>query len=770
MTASAQETSDLELLRAYAQSRDAQAFAELVRRYAAMVYGTALRVTGSKADAADVSQECFLALATESRRHCQRIATSVPGWLHALARSRAIDLLRSASARRRREQQAAAVVQEVALGDWEKVEPHVDAAIAELPDDLRDLVVQHFLAGRAQRDMAASTGLSQATISRRLAQAVEQLRTSLERSGAELSVAVLTEQLAQHGPTPAVPPALTASLGKMAITGVGAAAPGIATKLAIVAILVLAIVAAWQLVGTGQTRPAAAQKGTTMNTTTTQSQSQSPEPGPAAPQRPATVVLPTPDPKRHEGMWFPQNEPVPAVLMGVADVMHEDLGLSWPVPRDGMNRTYLTFMGITGDAFWFPWLTVVPRSPAAPMDLSMDLYMPDPAPMYQRTLAAAGITCEVYAAPRLPQADAKPRPLDVPDLKDRVLACLADRRMPVIIRGVPQRGDFLVATGYEDQGNTLVGAPGRGGGSDMSFAPGSLRKVPDWLSRVNLVVIPTGRQPRPSEKQMFREALVQAVQLMRQEQIGLMCAGPGFFDLWADAMVDDQTLEQFGPGVEPATPPTPENRRRLLVCPMAWEVMERTSYAAIFLTRAEAIFPETATELGQARAAIGEVDKAAHKVDQLMGPGQTPREGWPGIKDPQKPPTGCRTDPRRQDEVDRGGGSPPCGAGEDAVILVSRTRGKGSGGRVAFPNAAVTDNSADPNVIQTDILGNLLYGCHRTPQLIPRAYAKTDAVVSTRRDDSPRSGNYRHMLHIGPNPSFSGCVPALARRLRNEGS
>ena len=51
----------------------AAAFAELVRRYADMVYATARRVTGSGAIAEDVAQDCFLRLAQGSHSHSHRL-------------------------------------------------------------------------------------------------------------------------------------------------------------------------------------------------------------------------------------------------------------------------------------------------------------------------------------------------------------------------------------------------------------------------------------------------------------------------------------------------------------------------------------------------------------------------------------------------------------------------------------------------------------------------------------------------------------------------
>src|SRR5689334_8678613 len=93
---------DADLLAAYARRRDADAFAELARRHAALVYGVSLRITRNTADAEDVTQQCFLALARQARQ----IRVPLPAWLYTLAHTRAIDAVRRSTTRRKHEQHA----------------------------------------------------------------------------------------------------------------------------------------------------------------------------------------------------------------------------------------------------------------------------------------------------------------------------------------------------------------------------------------------------------------------------------------------------------------------------------------------------------------------------------------------------------------------------------------------------------------------------------------------------------------------------------------
>lgn len=178
-------TNDALLLQQYAHQRDPEAFRELSARYGGLVYGTCLRVLGNPADAEDVAQECFLELA----RKAGAIHTSLPGWLHALARSRAIDLARREAARRRCERQATG--QQIEPSSWAELEPYIDDALAKLPDKQRQPILLHYLLDCTQAEVAARLGTTQATVSRRLGKGIDALRAHLRKSGIIASVALL---------------------------------------------------------------------------------------------------------------------------------------------------------------------------------------------------------------------------------------------------------------------------------------------------------------------------------------------------------------------------------------------------------------------------------------------------------------------------------------------------------------------------------------------------------------------------------------------------
>jgi RNA polymerase sigma factor (sigma-70 family) len=205
------------LLNRFTKSGDAEAFGEIIRRHAGLVYGAALRVLADVDRASDVAQETFLQLTTDAGT----VSGSLPGWLHRVATHKAIDQMRREAARRHRESRYSAE-QPRKTDEWKEISPHVDEALNELDPELREILIAHFLYGRTTRQLAELRHISQATVSRRIESGVEQLRLRLRRRGLIVAVGVLSALLGENA-VKAAPPLLLTELGKMALVGGSAA-------------------------------------------------------------------------------------------------------------------------------------------------------------------------------------------------------------------------------------------------------------------------------------------------------------------------------------------------------------------------------------------------------------------------------------------------------------------------------------------------------------------------------------------------------------------
>ncbi len=209
------------LLQRYAEKQDADSFAELVRRYAGMVYGTCLRIVRNTHDAEDVAQECFMELA----RKAGSIRSSLAGWLHSMARNRSINAIRNACTERRYKEQAMSEANNDTGPKWDEIAPRVDEALEKLPEYLRESVTLHYFSGHTQEQIAVRLGVNQSTVSRRLEKGVWQLRGLLKKAGVVTSATALTALLTEKAFC-AAPATLISALGKIALAGVSAAATG----------------------------------------------------------------------------------------------------------------------------------------------------------------------------------------------------------------------------------------------------------------------------------------------------------------------------------------------------------------------------------------------------------------------------------------------------------------------------------------------------------------------------------------------------------------
>jgi RNA polymerase sigma factor (sigma-70 family) len=207
--------SDLQHLQRYASTGDAHAFRELVQAHGAMVHATAFRVTRDAAAAQDVAQETFLELA----RKAGGITQSVAAWLHRVAWNRACDVVRRESTRKRVEEAMAETWHTDREATWLDIEPHVDASLNELPNELCEVLVLYFLEGRTQAEVARHLGKNQATVSRAIERGISDMREALRSRGVIAGAGLTALFTAQN--VQAMPVALQASLGKLSLTGIG---------------------------------------------------------------------------------------------------------------------------------------------------------------------------------------------------------------------------------------------------------------------------------------------------------------------------------------------------------------------------------------------------------------------------------------------------------------------------------------------------------------------------------------------------------------------
>jgi C-terminal peptidase prc len=203
------------LLKRFARTRDEAAFAALVRRHAALVWGVCWRMLRQTQDAEDCFQATFVVLARRAGTVCWH--ESVANWLYGVA-ARVAGEARARRLRQARQRQQVVTHRERAMsnGATHELCSVLDEEMSKLPKNCRAPLLLCYLEGRTTDQAARQLGWSQRTLERRLADGRERLRARLTRRGFTLSGVLLGVVLSEQTARATAPAGLVAATIKSA--------------------------------------------------------------------------------------------------------------------------------------------------------------------------------------------------------------------------------------------------------------------------------------------------------------------------------------------------------------------------------------------------------------------------------------------------------------------------------------------------------------------------------------------------------------------------
>ncbi len=172
-----------------AQAGETEAFGELVRRYMRRAYYGALGLVGNHEDALDLSQEAF----ARAYRARARIDPELPfyTWLYQILRRLCFNFVRDRRSRRDKLHQASSWLADEAgtrVGETDpqravettELRERVRAAIEQLPDREREVLVLKEFEGLRYREIAVLLGIPDGTVMSRLYTARKRLAAAME--------------------------------------------------------------------------------------------------------------------------------------------------------------------------------------------------------------------------------------------------------------------------------------------------------------------------------------------------------------------------------------------------------------------------------------------------------------------------------------------------------------------------------------------------------------------------------------------------------------
>jgi RNA polymerase sigma-70 factor (ECF subfamily) len=165
------------------------ALAEVYRRHGGSVHALSLRILGTDGRADDVTQDVFVDLWNRPERY-DPARGSLRTFLTTVAHGKAVDRLRSDSARSEREMRSA---RETATSGYD-IESHVwDIAVADqlrealasLPERERRPIEMSYFGGHTYREVATMLGEAEGTVKGRIRAGLNRLRDAMAQYGIE---------------------------------------------------------------------------------------------------------------------------------------------------------------------------------------------------------------------------------------------------------------------------------------------------------------------------------------------------------------------------------------------------------------------------------------------------------------------------------------------------------------------------------------------------------------------------------------------------------
>lgn len=168
-----------------------------------------------------------------------------------------------------------------------------------------------------------------------------------------------------------------------------------------------------------------------------------------------------------------------------------------------------------------------------------------------------------------------------------------DRGVPVLAFGVLGPPECCVVTGYDENGETLLGwnffqnSPEYGGGGETE--PSGYFRRKDWFPNTESIIVIGPRTRKPPLRTVHRGSLERALAVMRTPCVGGRHSGIAAWQAWADQVLRDEELCVEEPEVL--------QKRHSVHHAMVGNTAECRSWAAWYLEQIAADEPGTAEDV-----------------------------------------------------------------------------------------------------------------------------------------------------------------------------
>ncbi|UCC39329.1 MAG: RNA polymerase sigma factor [Candidatus Aminicenantes bacterium] len=231
----------------------------------------------------------------------------------------------------------------------------------------------------------------------------------------------------------------------------------------------------------------------------------------------------------------PESMAFPSCLRSYLEYVGDDMGYKKITIHNKdwrLDTTYVYLMGTTGSAFRLSWKSGWYMGNPAIVLISDDSFAP-----YRRGMESVGYAYEM--------ADKEEKRIKEEHFRKKIIESIQEKRHPVIANGVVGPPVDCLITGFDEEGDVLIGwsffQGAREFSADLEFEPSGYFRKRNWFKDTQRLVIIGKKKGRPSKEKIYKDTLEWAIKIIRTPIVHGDChSGLAAYEAWAEAILQDE--------------------------------------------------------------------------------------------------------------------------------------------------------------------------------------------------------------------------------------
>lgn len=285
----------------------------------------------------------------------------------------------------------------------------------------------------------------------------------------------------------------------------------------------------------------------------------------------------------YDGTRCPEDVPFPGCLRAFLEYKGENTGCNHVPEYDAKSGTVcgnVLIMNASGAAYRLLW------KPGWHMDNADIMLMSDnQVEPIDRSFKAIGYDYEFFSKedPRCDKAF----------FRQQIITSIRDRKNPVLALGVVGPLECSIITGYDEDGDVLIGWSYFQGfpefAEGLEFEPSGEFRKRNWFRNTKALITVGEKHEAPSTRDTLWQVLSWALEIIHTPLIHGRFSGLAAYDAWIEALLDDSSFNKDDMDAL--------NEHYFVHYDAAGVVAEGRWYASVFLRQMAKIYPEAATDL-----------------------------------------------------------------------------------------------------------------------------------------------------------------------------